>query len=51
MTAKHKLNSVYALSALLLAGIIGGITSSWAVFWIALIAIVAAECHAGGIRW
>jgi hypothetical protein len=50
MSAKHKLNSANALGALLVASLFGGITNSFSVFLIALLALLIAGYHAGDIR-
>ena len=50
MSAKQKLNSAHLLGALLAAGLLGGVTESWPVFWIALVALVIAGIQAGDIR-
>jgi hypothetical protein len=50
MSAKHKLNQAYLLGALIVAGVLGGVTGSWAVFFITLAALVALSYHAGEIR-
>jgi hypothetical protein len=50
LTAKHKLNSANVLGCLLVAGVIGGMTSSWTVFLIAAIVLVALSINAGDIR-
>jgi hypothetical protein len=50
MSAKHKLNSANVLGALLVAGLLGGVTGSFGVFLIALIALLVASYHAGDIR-
>jgi hypothetical protein len=50
MSAKHKLNSANFLGALLIAGLVGGGASSWAVFWIALAGVLVADVIAGNIR-
>lgn len=50
MSAKHKLNSANLVGILLIAGLLGGLTASWPVFWIAAIALFATAVHAGDIR-
>ncbi len=50
MSAKHKLNSAHLLGALLVAGLVGGVTGSAGVFLIALAALLTAGYHAGDIR-
>ena len=50
MSAKNKLNGAHFLGALLVAGLIGGVTESWIVFLIALAGILVAGVVAGDIR-
>jgi hypothetical protein len=50
MSAKHKLNAAYFQGALLVAGLVGALADSWAVFVIALIALLLAAYHAGDLR-
>ncbi len=50
MSAKHKLNSANVLGALLIAGLLGGVTGSFGVFLIAVCALIVAGYHAGDIR-
>jgi hypothetical protein len=50
MSAKHKLNAAHFQGALLVAGLAGALTDSWAVFVIALVALLAAAYHAGDVR-
>ena len=50
MSAKHKLNSANFTGILLVAGLLGGVTGSWGVFWIAAISLSVAAYHAGDIR-
>lgn len=50
MSAKHKLNSAYFLIALMLAGLIGGVSSSFTIFLLTLVVLVAAAHHSGEIR-
>jgi hypothetical protein len=50
VSAKHKLNAAHGCGCLLVAGLLGWLTGSWAVFGIALIALLAAAYHAGDIR-
>jgi hypothetical protein len=49
-TARHKLNSAHVLGCLLIAGVVGGMTSSWTVFLIAAIVLVALALNSGDIR-
>lgn len=50
MNAKKRLNSANMLGILLVAGLLGGMTGSWTVFWIAAIALFATSVHSGDIR-
>ena len=50
MSAKHKLNQAHFLGSLIVAGLIGGVTGSWTVFWIAFTSLVLVGFHAGDIR-
>jgi hypothetical protein len=49
-TARHKLNEFNVLFALMVAALLGGVTGSWAVFWIAAIVLVLGSLHSGSIR-
>jgi len=50
MPAKRKLNAANFLSALLVAGLIGGVTASWTAFLVALAGLLLAAVVAGDIR-
>jgi hypothetical protein len=50
MGARSSLNSIYLTGALAVAGLLGGLTDSWSVFAIFLIALVAVNLHSGRIR-
>ena len=50
MSAKHKLNAAHWLGALLVASLLGGLTGSWSVFLLALVALLVASWLAGDIR-
>jgi hypothetical protein len=50
MGAKQKLNSIHGLSVLAVAGLIGGMTGSWAVFLIVAVVLWVAAVSSGGIR-
>jgi hypothetical protein len=50
MSARTKLNGIYALGCVGLAALIGGATGSWGVFLLALAVTTAAAVHAGDIR-
>jgi hypothetical protein len=49
-TARHKLNELNVLFALMIAALLGGVTGSWAVFWIAAFALILGSLHSGSIR-
>jgi len=49
-TARHKLNEVYFLGALLIAGLVGAIFESWTVFLIAAGVLIVSSVHDGDIR-
>jgi len=48
--AKKEPNAAHFLGALVVAGLSGGLTASWTVFWIALASLLTAACVAGDIR-
>ena len=50
MSAKHKLNAANLLGAAVVAGLIGGLAGSWAVFLVALAVLVASGLQSGEIR-
>ncbi len=50
VSAKQKLNKAHVLGALLIAAVVGGLTGSLTVFWIALFISLIAAYHAGDIR-
>ena len=50
MGARQRLNSLYFVGALVSAGLIGGLTNSWAVFLIAVVVLTIALIHGGNIR-
>jgi hypothetical protein len=50
MSARAKLNGIYALGCVGLAALIGGAAGSWGIFMIALAALMAAAVHSGDIR-
>lgn len=50
MGAKQKLNNVHVMGSLVVAGIIGGLTGSWAVFAAVAIVLLAAAYESGDIR-
>ena len=50
MSAKNKLNGAHFLGALLVAGLLGVVTGSFAVFVVALIGLLIAGALAGDIR-
>jgi hypothetical protein len=51
MGARHKLNEAHFLGAVLWAGVIGAVTGSWIVFFIALGILLALSIHGGAIRF
>jgi len=50
MGARSKLNGAFLNGSLLLAGLIGGLTESWVVFWLALAGLLMANLTSGEIR-
>ena len=50
MNARNKLNSGHVNGALLVAGLIGGLTGSWTIFGLALAGLVVTKLIAGDIR-
>ena len=50
MSAKHELNRFHFFTALLVAGLVGWVTGSMAVFLITLAAVPVAGYDAGDIR-
>jgi hypothetical protein len=50
MGARETLNSVYLIGSLAIAALVGCGTGSWTVFVVSLVALVAANLHAGRIR-
>jgi hypothetical protein len=50
MGAREKLNMSYLQGAVVLAAVVGVLTSSWAAFGIALAVLVAGALHDGAIR-
>ena len=50
MGAREKLNAAFAGGSLLLAGAAGVLTQSWAVFALALVALLAGNLYLGEIR-
>lgn len=50
MGARQKLNQAHIIAALVIAAVIGAVTQSWIMFWIAAIIAVGSSFHAGGIR-
>ena len=49
-TAKHKLNSAHVHGALVIAGFLGLVTGSWAIFLLATGVILATSVQDGSIR-
>jgi len=50
MSARTQLNGTYFIGSLFLAALGGGLTQSWAVFWVALAGLVLANLLSGAIR-
>jgi len=50
MGARHKLNYIMLSIYVVLAGVIGILSGSWAVFWIALAIAVIAGLLSGDVR-
>ena len=50
MGARQKLNQAHVNGALIVAGILGLVTSSWTVFFIAGAVLIGLAVHSGGIR-
>jgi hypothetical protein len=50
LSAKQKFNGANLIGVLLIAGLVGGITGSWAVFWITGVALFLTALHSGDIR-
>jgi hypothetical protein len=50
MSARLKLNRAYFVGSLWLAGVVGGLTQSWLIFVLGLLALLAANLYAGEIR-
>ena len=50
MSARGKLNSAHVNGALLVAGLIGGLTGSWTIFGLALGGLLLTKVLGGDIR-
>lgn len=50
MAARQKLNQAYFMGSLFVAACAGLATQSWAIFWIALLILIAFNVHTGEIR-
>jgi hypothetical protein len=50
MGARNKLNQAHINGAVIVGLVLGGVTESWAIFWIAIIYGIASSIHDGGIR-
>jgi hypothetical protein len=50
MSARKKLNSIHVTGALVVAGIAGLATGSWAVFLIGAAVLLGLGCYSGNIR-
>lgn len=51
MPAREKLNGAYAAGSVVLAAILGTVTESGAVFFLALIVLLVLNCISGEIRF
>jgi hypothetical protein len=50
MNARQKLNLAYVNGAVVMAGVVGMLAKSWAVFWVSLVVVVIVHVGSGGIR-
>ncbi len=50
-TAKNKLNAASLLGSLVLAAVLSGASGSWAVFWLALVALLIVSVLTKDIRF
>ena len=50
MSAKHKLNGVHFLGAMAGASLVGGMSQSWTVFFVAFVGLLVAGFIARDIR-
>ena len=50
MGARQKLNQAHVNGALVAGGVLGLITGSWTIFFIASAALIGAATYSGGIR-
>jgi hypothetical protein len=50
MGAKRKLNAAHFNGAMIIAGLLGGVTGSWEVFLIAFVALMIGAIVAGDVR-
>ena len=50
LSARNKLNSVYATASLFIAGIVGLLLNSWIAFVVAAAVLIACCFHDGSIR-
>ncbi len=50
MGARTKLNSVYLIGSLVIAGVLGAAAQSWTVFVIAAVVLLACSVYEGGIQ-
>jgi hypothetical protein len=50
MSAREKLNSIHVTSALVVAGVAGLLTGSWAVFLFGTAVLLTLGCYSGDIR-
>lgn len=50
MGVRQKLNQAHLNGALVIAAVVGAVTQSWTVFWIAALIAAGSSLHAGDIR-
>ncbi len=50
MGARQKLNQAYLFGALALAALVGALTQSWTVFWLAALVAAGSNLYLGNIR-
>jgi hypothetical protein len=51
VSARKKLNYAYLNGAIVVAGLVGGLTGSWPVFFIAATALCVGAIYAGDVRF
>ena len=50
MGARQRLNGIYILGSVIIAGVIGGVAESWTVFIVAACLLIAVMISGGDIR-